>query len=140
MNRFIFPIYFLLCTFLTFPTDVAGQSKSRHYVQAHLVIEEDGSRSRETVTYYDSFDLQYETLEVDATPQGKDLQTPIGYDVFSGKRWSSFPVRSEILIFMRMLPLLLQESAAMLPRMNMSMTLPGMYRNCIIRSTVTLGY
>jgi len=91
MNRTIHFTLLLLCISLSLPSLLKAQNKNKHYVQTHLMTEEDGSRSRETVTYYDSFGLEYETLEVDATPQGKDLQTPIGYDGFFRKTMEFLP-------------------------------------------------
>ena len=91
MNRTIHFTLLLLCISLSLPSLLKAQNKNKHYVQTHLMTEEDGSRSRETVTYYDSFGLEYETLEVGATPQGKDLQTPIGYDGFFRKTMEFLP-------------------------------------------------
>ena len=91
MNRTIHFTLLLLCISLSLPSLLKAQNKHKHYVQTHLMTEEDGSRSRETVTYYDSFGLEYETLEVGATPQGKDLQTPIGYDGFFRKTMEFLP-------------------------------------------------
>ena len=101
MNRTIHFTLLLLCISLSLPSLLKAQNKNKHYVQTHLMTEEDGSRSRETVTYYDSFGLEYETLEVGATPQGKTYRLPLAMMAFSGKRWSSFPVPPGILIFMR---------------------------------------
>lgn len=80
MNRIIHFTLLLLCVFLSLPSLLKAQNKSRHYVQTHLMTEEDGSRTRETVAYYASFGLEQEILEVGATPQGQDLQTLFAFD------------------------------------------------------------
>ena len=46
MNRTIHFTLLLLCISLSLPSLLKAQNKHKHYVQTHLMTEEDGSRSR----------------------------------------------------------------------------------------------
>lgn len=92
MNRTINSIFFILSLFFLFPSVLNGQDKRRHYVQTRLMTEDDGSRFRETITYYNAFGFENEIVETGATPQKQDLKTLIGYDGAFRKTSESLPL------------------------------------------------
>ncbi|WP_455497485.1 DUF6443 domain-containing protein, partial [Coprobacter sp.] len=69
-----------------------GQNKNRHYVKNRIMTSGDGNSFRETILYYSNFGNQTETVQVGASPQGKDLHFTIGYDILDRQTSESLPL------------------------------------------------
>ena len=83
-NRNYFFIFILTCCSGIICT-AEGQNKNRHYVKNRIMTTDDGNSFREKVLYYDNFGKHTETVQVGASPQGKDLHFTFGYDIQDGK-------------------------------------------------------
>ena len=112
-NRNYFLIFIFACCSGVVCT-AEGQNKNRHYVKNRIMTTEDGNSFREKVLYYDNFGKHTETVQVGASPQGKDLHFTFGYDILdrpvSESLRKSKLLRGCILLFRMCLRKLLFES------------------------------
>ena len=90
-NRNYFFIFILTCCSGIICT-AEGQNKNRHYVKNRIMTTDDGNSFREKVLYYDNFGKHTETVQVGASPQGKDLHFTFGYDILDRPVGESLPL------------------------------------------------
>ena len=90
-NRNYFFIFILTCCSGVVCT-AEGQNKNRHYVKNRIMTTDDGNSFREKVLYYDNFGKHTETVQVGASPQGKDLHFTFGYDILDRPVGESLPL------------------------------------------------
>ena len=90
-NRNYFLIFIFACCSGIVCT-AEGQNKNRHYIKNRIMTTEDGNSFREKVLYYDIFGKHTETVQVGASPQGKDLNFTFGYDILDRPVGESLPL------------------------------------------------